>query len=143
MRQINAFEYSRTLLVLENNYATGDDSNQVIPNPVQQLPMKVPVLEPEPEPQQQQSQQHESSNDESYVQESSDEESRASSRVSAISAARMVALKNTQRQADKMLTRSRHKCPPPVVGSTVQLPIPEVDQGPLDPNHILCCVVEI
>jgi len=23
------------------------------------------------------------------------------------------------------------------------LPIPEVDQGPFDPNHVLCCVVEI
>ncbi len=68
-------------------------------------------------------QQHEYSNDESSV-----DESRTSSRVSAISAARKVALKNTHRQADKMLTRSRHKCPPPVVGSTVQLPIPEVDQ---------------
>jgi hypothetical protein len=139
-RKINAFEYSRTLLVLQNYYATSDE---VTPNPVQQLPMPVPVPEPQPEPQQQQSQQHESSNDESYVHESSDDESRASSRVSAISAARNVALKNTQRKADKMLTRSRHKCPPPVNGNTFQLPIPEVDQGPLDPNHILCCVVEI
>jgi hypothetical protein len=87
LRQINAFEYSRTLLVLQNNYATSDDSNQVIPNPVQQLPVPVPVPEQEPEPepepysslthpeqQQQQSQQHESSNDESYIHESSDDE---------------------------------------------------------------------
>ena len=69
--------------------------------------------------------------------------STASSTVSAIVSAREVALKNTKRQAEKILTRSRHKCPHPVVGSTVQLPIPEVDQGPLDTNHVLCCVVEI
>ncbi len=42
-----------------------------------------------------------------------------------------------------MLTRARHKCQPPVVGNTVQVPVPDVDQGPLDPNHILCWVVSI
>ena len=58
LRQINSFEYARTLLVIQNNYSTTEDSNQAIP-------------------------------------------------------------------------------------TIVQLPIPEVDQGPLDPNHVLCCVVEI
>ena len=42
-----------------------------------------------------------------------------------------------------MLARAKHKCPPPVVGSTVQVPIPEVDQGPLDPLFVICCVVDI
>jgi hypothetical protein len=32
---------------------------------------------------------------------------------------------------EQFLARSRHKCSPTVFGSTIQLPIPEVDQGPL------------
>ena len=43
LRQINVFEYSRTLLVLQNNYATSDDSNQVIPNHVEPEPS--PILQ--------------------------------------------------------------------------------------------------
>jgi hypothetical protein len=87
----------------------------------------------------QQQQQPEASNDSS----TDDKSSRASFRVSTIVSARQEALKNKKRQADEMLLRSRHKCPPHVVSSTVQSPIPEVEQEPWDPYHVLCFVVEI
>jgi hypothetical protein len=140
LRQINSFEYARTLLVIQNNYSTTEDSDQAIPTIVQQIP--IPVEEPNIHVDQQlsnnteqQQQQPEASNDSS----TDDKSSRASTIVSA----RQVALKNKKRQADEMLLRSRHKCPPHVVSSTVQSPIPEVEQEPWDPYHVLCFVVEI
>lgn len=82
-------------------------------------------------------------NDMNDVNDVDDKSSRVSSRVSSINETRTQALANTRKQADQMLTRARNKCPPPIIGDTVQVPIPDVDQGPLDPNHILCCVISI
>ena len=42
-------------------------------------------------------------------------------------------MENITNQAKKMLKRAQNKCPPVAVGDTVQLSIPDVDQGPLDP----------
>ena len=46
-------------------------------------------------------------------------------------------------QATRMINRAKHKCPPSAVGDSVQIPIPEVDQGPIDPSHIICFVVKV
>jgi hypothetical protein len=56
---------------------------------------------------------------------------------------RSIVKQNTTKQADQMLQLAKNKCPAPVVGNTVQVPIPDVDKGPIDPNHFLCCVVAI
>lgn len=63
--------------------------------------------------------------------------------IRAIDKCRKLVNKKTAKQADEMLKRSVHKCPPASVGDSVQVPVPDVDRGPLDPNHLIMCVVEI
>ena len=41
-------------------------------------------------------------------------------------------------QAERMINRAKHKCPPAAIGDNVQVPIPDVDKGPSTFNLRSC-----
>jgi hypothetical protein len=60
-----------------------------------------------------------------------------------ISSKRVAAKENLLLQATKMLRTSKRKFPPPQIGDTVRIQVPDVDRGRTDPRNVLAVVVGI
>lgn len=64
-------------------------------------------------------------------------------RLTSIKKNRESAVKNLQKQGNKMLSRSAKKLEAVIVGTTVKIPVPEVDRARGAPQNILAVVTEV